>query len=183
MAEPLARVSSEFTPDEWADLWWRWVRHQKPLRRTRLRDSFFAAGLVAVVLPVLFWWRGPEMPVAAVVAVTVLGCAVSFWMEHQGHGARSRRRVRRNLTKTRGEGPFRCNLELHRDGIHAHQEGNHAHLPWSAVEVIRDDHGDIEILAPQGAAVFGKGAFANDAEREAFLQLACKLAEEARRGA
>jgi hypothetical protein len=183
MTAPLARVSFASTLDDCVDVSWRVTNHLKSIRSMRLRDGFVAGTGAAIVLLWLTWRIQSEMPPAAIAFVAILAFVVFFvsWQQHsRSHHSRVTRRI---LLETRGEDPCQCDVELHGDRILVQQGENTVALPWSHVDSISDDRGDLEILGKGTALVVRARAFANEGDRDAFLQLAIELAARARPGA
>lgn len=183
MTEPLARALFVYTLDDRVDVSWRAARHSPSVQRLWRRGRLLSTALVAMLAPLLLHTFAPNVPTIAVIAATVIGCIGMFVVWNERIGSRYRRLVRRMLREAHGEGHHQCDVALHADRLLVRQDEGLLSFPWPEVDSVRDDDGDIELLSPRGAVVVRGRAFANETERAAFLRLACKLVDDAKRGA
>ncbi len=168
MAEPLLRASFEFGPEEHADVVCRHLQASPQHVRYRVRATVLVAAFVLVLAWVIDRAYAPDRePLVRmlVLAIPMLLVTAVYWLRWPG---RVRAGVLRRLRRLHGDGPHRCDVEVHDDQIVFHQQGKTAQVPWREFTSVRAVGIDLELLGPRSAVVVRGHAFATNQERQAF---------------
>ncbi len=168
VTEPLARVSFEFGLDELMDVTRRSTARLHTVRQRELFSLVFVLILIATLTPTALFWSDPDSSPALVAVATAI--AVTFgYLANRHFCARRREKVTRGiLRELYGDGRHRCDIELHHDRMTMSQLDTSTTVPWSQVESIADDNGDLIVTAHSSVTVVRKFAFPDDAARIVF---------------
>ena len=180
MSDVAARASFEVDLDDIVDVSMRSLRRLPRHRRAILINLI----VVGVMGGVLFWFVAPFVfgdgePTLRIGAAIACGVLASI-LHGRGTEPRTRRLLRRYLHDAHGEGPHRCDVEVRESGLVFLQMNTTVAIPWSEVEAVNDDAGDIEIGSRSVTGVVRRRAFETDAERDSFLRHIVERAEKAR---
>ena len=179
MSEPLACASFEFSLDDLADVSCRLARRLPSHRRLRVQATILSGVMAGLVIYALTLIQDP-MPWLPRAGVSLAAALLAMWICHERWEPYVRRSTRRVLRDMYGEGPHRCDVELHTEHFTVKQFLTIVTTPWSQVDSVNDDQGDIEILASKGGSVVvNASAFAGQAEQARFLDTVITLLNRA----
>jgi hypothetical protein len=169
MADLPARADWEATLEDVVDLYVRQLRQTPGLRRKYVLSMIVccavAGMLVAVSLDVVWQSR---------VSLEVLvGCVLGGWAGTvcvPFYGRYLRRMARRIAVAQCGPRlPMRCEIEVRPTCLWVRQDNTEMLLEWSAIRIVEDTPGGIELWSHWGAIVARDRGFATPADRERFL--------------
>ena len=169
MADSPARVDWEATLEDVVDLYVRQLRQTPGVRRkyvlSMITSCAVAGMLMAVSLDVVWQSRvSLEVLVGGVLGGLVGTLCVPFY------GRYLKRMARRIAVAQCGTRlPMRCEMEVRPTCLWVRQDNTEMLLDWSAIRIVEDTPGGIELWSHWGAIVARDRGFATPADRERFL--------------
>ena len=175
--ETFARVGFDATADEMVEVTFRHHTSSNTYRRSR-RTAMLGGG-VTIGLCILFvaspLWKTGQGVAVGVVAV-VLGMVVGY-LAGPAYDHSSKKMVRRLIAEhLRGSQTLRCDVELRSSSLSIRQDDVEQLHKWRDVTAVNDKDIGVEIVTKNIVLIVRNRAFADRAEREAFIGHARRLA-------
>jgi hypothetical protein len=172
-----AHVGFEATIDEIVEVNLRPYALSTEFRRYRRQAMLWSGATVvfcilAVASPL---WKAGQGIVAFAIAL-ILGTSVG-WLSGRAYEHLTKKRVHQQVAEElRGSQTLRCDVELRSSGLWIDQDHVEVLHRWTDVTAVNDTSSGVEIMMRNTILVVRSRAFANPAEREAFIGHARRLA-------
>lgn len=163
------KVQFQFTAADLADVAERSAGRSRTLRDARWQTT---ATFTALLSLTLFLLLDGSIVARAIFSLLFCAAAIGVWWAIT-RTSRNRTYLKYYRELMGGDGPFLCEVELQASGITTRQSGVETKRPWSSVEKIVENQGDLEVVfRPSATLVVRSHAFKTSTERAEFLRTA-----------
>jgi hypothetical protein len=165
-------VKFEFTPEDQLDASRRFLARSRVIASWRWKGLAYTALLTWLLVFALHTYLYSRPGVAALLGMAAAGLAAVLYPSSHKRGVE--KRLRKLHREQFGDtDKFLCEVELTSEGVGVRQMNRRVIYEWASVAEIQDTDDSIDIITGDGCGVIVRDrAFATDAERKEFLELA-----------